>query len=133
MPIPQLKDLAKKSGKSLAKIEKDLYPKAQKIAIEMGKKKDDYTYIFGVLKNMLGIEESISYDVLAKGFIKSKYKSLDEYLYNLKEMIISADIPETPEKAPKTKKSSEEEENEEENEEESVKFPKKNKKRKDKK
>ncbi len=107
MPIPQLKSLAKKAGVSLKKIEKEYYPKAKKIASEMGMK-DNYAYIYGVLENMLGIEESTLPKEIADGFVKSNKKSLKEYLIDFYEEIVSSDFPDTPEGSPKKKKCDEE-------------------------
>jgi len=111
MPVPQLKALAKKSGVPLKKIEKDHYPKAKKIAKDMGME-DNYAYIYGILENMLGIKESTVHKEIANGFLKSDKTSLKEYLNSLYEEITSSDIAVTPEKAPKKKKCDEEDEEE---------------------
>jgi hypothetical protein len=52
-----LKSLAKKSGKSLEKAE-ELWAKAKELASKEGHK-DDYAYIVGIVKRMLGLEEDL--------------------------------------------------------------------------
>lgn len=58
MPVPALKSLASKSDKSLAQVEK-LWAKAKARAAEEGRK-EDYAYIMGILKKMLGLGEDYS-------------------------------------------------------------------------
>lgn len=63
MPAPSIKSYAKQFGKSEAQIEK-LWNKAKDLATEeLGKpeqkfKDDDWAYVTGILKNMLGVKES---------------------------------------------------------------------------
>ncbi len=119
MPVPQLKTLAKKSGIAVKKIEKDYYPKAKKIAKDMGME-DNFAYIYGILENMLGIEESVVHKEIANGFLKSD-KTLKEYLDSLyeggvEEEITSSSIGPTPE-GPKRKKDCDEEIEDEEDDE----------------
>jgi len=112
MPVPQLKTLAKKSGVKLKKIEKEYYPKAKKIATDMGMG-DNFAYIYGILENMLDIKESTVHKEIANGFLKSEETSLKDYLNSLYEEITSADIGDTPEGAPKKKKCDEEDDEDE--------------------
>jgi len=55
MPAPQVKSLAKKSGKSVVVVER-LWKKAKKQAAKQGRA-GDYKYIVGIVKNMLGLKE----------------------------------------------------------------------------
>jgi len=59
MPVPMLKSLAKKSGKSLADAEK-YWDEAKQFASEKFKKKDDryWAYVAGITKRRLGLNES---------------------------------------------------------------------------
>ena len=54
MPVPALKSIARKSGKSLNKIEK-YWERAKKAAAKQGQA-DNYAYIMGVTKHMAGVE-----------------------------------------------------------------------------
>lgn len=83
MPTPQIKNFSKKSGKSVSEVEK-LWNKAKELATDMGKK-DDFKYITGILKNMLGMEE----DIQDQGL--KRYKPLFE--------MVSTNITITPENA----------------------------------
>jgi len=51
-----VKSFADKTGKSEAEVEK-LWDKAKKIAKESGRE-EDYAYITGILKKMLGLNET---------------------------------------------------------------------------
>ena len=115
MPANIIDSFAKKTGKSKKKVD-EYFQKAKKIAAEMGKK-DEYDYILGVLKNMLGIEESIS-DI----FLKSN-KNFNKFY----EEITSSDLGELPENPPigsfkRKKKDDDEEEEGEEKENKKVKI-----------
>ena len=55
MPVPVLKSLASKSGKSLAELEK-YWAQAKASAEKEGKSKD-YAYIVSIVKKMAGIKE----------------------------------------------------------------------------
>ena len=56
MPATVIQSFSKKTGKSVEELEK-LWKKAKKVAEEQGRK-DDYAYIVGIFKKMLGIEEN---------------------------------------------------------------------------
>lgn len=101
MAKPVLKSFAKQSGKSLKDVEK-LWVKAEAEASKMGQK-DNYAYITGILKNMLGIDESFTndYKKLSKDFIKSDKKTFKEFEA---DGIVSADITDVPETYSKGKK-----------------------------
>jgi len=58
MPLPALKSLAKKSGTSLDRAE-ELWDKAKERAAEEGHK-EDWPYVMGIVKKMLGLGESYS-------------------------------------------------------------------------
>jgi hypothetical protein len=88
MPASIIKSFAKKTGKSVSEIEKK-WQEAKKIAASMGKK-EEYDYIVGILKNILGINESIT-DI----FLKSG-KNFKEFY----EEITSSDLGELPENPP---------------------------------
>lgn len=66
MPAPLIKSFAQKTGKSQDAVEK-LWSKAKAIAKEEGHNKD-YAYIVGILKKMLGLNESVTF----KEFLKIK-------------------------------------------------------------
>ena len=59
MPANIIKSFSKKSGKSEEEVE-SLWQKAKSIAKEANRE-EDYAYIVGILKNMLSINESISF------------------------------------------------------------------------
>lgn len=59
MPTPNLRSLAKQSGKSIETLEK-YWDKAKKLAAEAGHK-DNYDYITGITKRMAGISSKESY------------------------------------------------------------------------
>jgi hypothetical protein len=66
MPVPAVKALARKAGKSVSEAER-LWNEAKKSADEQGKGKD-YAYIMGTLKSMLGLDEStLLYRVVLEG------------------------------------------------------------------
>lgn len=88
MPKNIIKSFAKKTKKSISEIEK-LYKSAEKEAVKMGME-DNYAYIIGILKNMLGIEESIS-----------TYKRYESIKDKYEEILISSSISVRPEKSPK--------------------------------
>lgn len=56
MPNPLIKSFASKSGKSTSEVE-SLWDKAKELASEEGHT-EEYDYIVGILKSMLGLEES---------------------------------------------------------------------------
>lgn len=58
MPTPIIKTFAKETGKSLAEVEK-LWDESKELAKQKGLD-DNYAYIVGILKNKLGIGESMS-------------------------------------------------------------------------
>lgn len=62
MPNSMVQSFAKKTGKSVDRVE-HLWDKAKKIATDAGRT-DDYAYITGVLKKMLGLKESLSDEVI---------------------------------------------------------------------
>lgn len=90
MPSPYIKNLSKETGKSTREIEK-LWDKAKKIASEeFGKPESEfgereYKYSVGVVKNMLGVEESVM-DPME--FLKS---DMDARKYI--ETVVSGDFP----------------------------------------
>jgi hypothetical protein len=59
MPTPVIKSFAEKTGKSVAEIDK-LWNKAKVIAAEEGEG-ENYAYITGIVKKMLGLNETISF------------------------------------------------------------------------
>jgi len=110
MPSPYIKKLAKETGKSEKEVEK-LWRKAKDIAAEeFGKAEKDFgskefAYTTGVVKKMLGVDESILNPSI---FLESKYSAKDY----LEEVVTSASFSignvQPPDKDP------EEEEDEEE-------------------
>jgi len=66
MPKNIIKSFSKKSGKSEKEVEK-LWKKAVAIANDEGQK-DNYAYIVGILKKLVGINESI---ISFKDFVKT--------------------------------------------------------------
>ena len=72
MPIPALKSLADKSGKSLSDLER-YYNDAKK---QLGKEPSDsdYAYIIGIVKKRAGIKEI---EMKVKDFIESKLNAKD--------------------------------------------------------
>ena len=111
MPISIIKSFAKKTNKTSQEIE-NLWKRAKKEAKAMGME-NKYGYTVQILKNMLGLDESLS-DM----FLKSNKKFNEFY-----EEIISSDLGDLPENPPigsfkkrKKKDNDEEEENEEESE-----------------
>jgi len=63
MPAPVLKSLAAAAGVSMAKAE-ELWAKAKERAAEEGKA-DNYAYITGILKNMLGLSKPDTEEAVA--------------------------------------------------------------------
>lgn len=109
MPANIVNSFAKKTGKSKKEIE-SYFKKATKIAADMGMK-NRYDYITDILKNMLGIEESIT-DL----FIKSK-KNFNEFYEEVTSGSLGSDLPENPptgEFKKRKKKDNEEDEEDEE-------------------
>jgi hypothetical protein len=58
MPANTVKSFAEKTGKSVAEVEK-LWDKAKEVASEAGET-ENFAYITGILKKMLGLNESTS-------------------------------------------------------------------------
>jgi hypothetical protein len=56
MPTPVIKSFAEKTGKSVAVVDK-LWNKAKEVASEAGEA-ENYAYITGILKKMLGLNET---------------------------------------------------------------------------
>ena len=109
MPSPWIKKISKETGKSEKEIEK-LWDKAKIITSEeFGKKEDqfgnkEYSYTVGVVKNMLGVDESL---LNPAKFLESEL-SAEKYLETLVSSKFTIGNVKSPEK--------EEEEEEEENE-----------------
>ena len=74
MPSNVVQSFATKTGKSVSEVEK-LWDKAKKSAADQGRA-EDYAYITGILKNMLGLGEKTE-RVTLKQFLESK-KSFNE-------------------------------------------------------
>ena len=70
MPISIIKSFAKKTNKTSQEIE-NLWKRAKKEAKAMGME-NKYDYIVGILKNMLGLDESIT-DMFLKSGKKVSY------------------------------------------------------------
>lgn len=105
MPSAVVKSFAKQTGKSVKDVEK-LWDKAKKEASKMGRK-DDYAYITGILKNMLGINESYSddYKKISHAFIQSNFTNFKEFeIESEDDGTISTDLKVKPEGSPKVKK-----------------------------
>lgn len=81
MPIPFIKQLAQKSGKSEAEVDK-LYRKA-KIIARKEKHGNEYDYIVGILKKMLSLNESELDSYLKEK--ETKVTNFREYLASLSE------------------------------------------------
>lgn len=59
MPANIVKSFADKTGKSEQEVDK-LWNKAKEVAVEAGEA-ENYAYITGILKKMLGLNETISF------------------------------------------------------------------------
>ena len=94
MPENIIKSFSQKSGKPEKEIEK-LWKKAKKLAKDMGEE-DNYAYTVGVLKNMLGIEESSPLEKWLKSDSTNFLKFISE-----EEGLVSTDI--SPENRPEIK------------------------------
>jgi hypothetical protein len=79
MPVPMLKSLAKKSGKSLSDAEK-YWEEAKTSALKKFNKKDNryWAYVAGIVKQRMGLSESISF----KEFLNETMSSSDEKFSN---------------------------------------------------
>jgi len=62
MPIDVIKSFSKKTGKSVNELEK-LWKKAKAIAKEEGHE-EEYDYIMGIFKKMIGIKEHYTLNIL---------------------------------------------------------------------
>jgi len=61
MPSPQIEAFAKKSGKSVAKVE-EIFKKGKELAREKGLEGDRmFAFAVGVVKRALGLDESVSF------------------------------------------------------------------------
>lgn len=76
MPSNVVKSFADKTGKSVSEVE-SLWDKAKKSAAEQGHA-EDYDYITGILKNMLGLGEMTERKITLENFLKSD-KSFDQF------------------------------------------------------
>lgn len=99
MPTPVLKSLATKAGVSMSKAE-DMWDAAKKEAKQMGQE-DNYAYITGIVKTMMGLDEADLRQTnkrIAKLFLKSKFKNFDEFIEAvLKDEVISTNFNDVPE------------------------------------
>lgn len=68
MPANIVKSFADKTGKSVAEVDK-LWTKAKEVASDAGEA-ENYAYITGILKKMLGLNETISF----KEFLNQELK-----------------------------------------------------------
>lgn len=103
MPSPIIKSFSKQTGKSVKEVEK-LWKDAEKEASKMGKK-ENYAYITGILKSMLGIDESFTdyYKNLSKQFLNSDKKTLKDFIEKI-EGSVSTEFSDKPEKVLSGKK-----------------------------
>ena len=87
MDIKKLAKLSAKYSIDIDKLQKDLYPQAKEIAVEMGRGSDE-NYIISTIENMIDMEESY------KRYI-SIYESIDSVRYKsiFDEEVESTDIP----------------------------------------
>ena len=73
MPTPVIKSFAEKTGKSVAEVDK-LWNKAKAIAVEEGEG-ENYAYITGIVKKMLGLNEHASFKEFLAREQETKEKS----------------------------------------------------------
>lgn len=117
MPSPYVKKLSQETGKSEKEIEK-LWKKAKEIASEeFGKTEDDfgnkeYAYVTGIVKKMLGVDESI---LDPSKFLESDYSAKD-YI----ETVVSGNFSIGNVKPPKEDEEEDEEEDDDDLEEASI-------------
>lgn len=90
MPSPYVNTLAKETGKTVKEIEK-LWNQAKQIAADtLGKaekdfKSEDYQYVIGIVKNMLGMKESL----LDPSIFMKSGKSAKDFI---RETVVSANF-----------------------------------------
>lgn len=88
MPVPMLKSLAKKSGKSLSDAEK-YWEEAKTSASKKFSKKDDryWAYVAGIVKHRLGITESVSFKrYINETLMSSQEKFVDKFTKTLLQL-----------------------------------------------
>ena len=117
MPKNIINSFAKKTKKSKKEIESYL-KKAKKEAKAMGME-NKYDYIVGILKNMLGLDESITDMFLKSG------KKFNEFYEEITSVDLGDELPENPPIGSFKKRKKKNNDEEEENEEESEKLDKK--------
>lgn len=92
MPVPLVKSLAAKAGVSVRKAE-ELWDRAKKSAAEQGRA-DDYAYIAGILKRMLGLGESGAQASDPPSLFETKFPDQYVYIISRREFPFVIDSPE---------------------------------------